>query len=288
MNEQLTSEIIKATKAIKKKQLAMKIGQSEQDSFLQKHFKPITEPLRKILKTGGIKQEIDVDAIKSEITHDLKRNLQTPSNSETSSSSLQSPPPPPPSQSSTQPTPQRRKTPVSRRLAADVEYNPFTEEEEEEIQAEKSFRKFREEYRDMIDKRPDMVDKFLKQYNMTPRVYIDGLLSDTTGEYDTTTGVHFDHVLNQLKMGNAIVEIDGNDLIIQGIRYKGTAGLYELIFKSEPKGYTKEDQTRYRDRDINELVERLKLLIASQQAGHTGHNNEIASIIEELKEAGVI
>lgn len=40
--------------------------------------------------------------------------------------------------------------------------------------------------------------------------------------------------------------------------------------------------------DPNELVERLKLLIASQSAGNTNHDNEIISIIEELKEAGII
>lgn len=40
--------------------------------------------------------------------------------------------------------------------------------------------------------------------------------------------------------------------------------------------------------DVNELVERLRLLIASQRSGHTGHNNEIVSIIEELREARVI
>lgn len=40
--------------------------------------------------------------------------------------------------------------------------------------------------------------------------------------------------------------------------------------------------------DPNELVERLKLLIASQEAGHSGHNNEIISIIEELREANII
>lgn len=38
----------------------------------------------------------------------------------------------------------------------------------------------------------------------------------------------------------------------------------------------------------NELVDRLRLLIASQSAGHTGHTNEIVSIIEELKEARII
>ena len=40
--------------------------------------------------------------------------------------------------------------------------------------------------------------------------------------------------------------------------------------------------------DPNELVDRLKLLLASQNAGNFSHNNEIISIIEELKEGGVI
>lgn len=38
----------------------------------------------------------------------------------------------------------------------------------------------------------------------------------------------------------------------------------------------------------NELVERLKLLIASRDAGNTGLDNEIISIIEELREAGLV
>lgn len=40
--------------------------------------------------------------------------------------------------------------------------------------------------------------------------------------------------------------------------------------------------------DPNELVERLKLLIASRDAGNTGLENEIIAIIEELHEAGII
>lgn len=40
--------------------------------------------------------------------------------------------------------------------------------------------------------------------------------------------------------------------------------------------------------DPNELVERLRLLYASQAAGNTSHSNEIISIIEELREAGII
>ena len=40
--------------------------------------------------------------------------------------------------------------------------------------------------------------------------------------------------------------------------------------------------------DPNELVDRLRLLLASRDAGHTGHDNEIASIVEELREAVLI
>ena len=40
--------------------------------------------------------------------------------------------------------------------------------------------------------------------------------------------------------------------------------------------------------DPNELVNRLRLLMASQNSGHTGHRNEIMSILEELREAGII
>ena len=38
----------------------------------------------------------------------------------------------------------------------------------------------------------------------------------------------------------------------------------------------------------NELCERLELLVNSKQAGHTGHDAEIMSIVEELREIGVI
>lgn len=40
--------------------------------------------------------------------------------------------------------------------------------------------------------------------------------------------------------------------------------------------------------DPNELIDRLKILVASKSAGNNNHNNEILSIIEELKEAGII
>lgn len=60
------------------------------------------------------------------------------------------------------------------------------------------------------------------------------------------------------------------------------------IYKDDKLEYnTKPIEYIYWD-DVNELVDRLRLLIASKEAGNTSHNNEIASIINELKEIGVI
>lgn len=52
---------------------------------------------------------------------------------------------------------------------------------------------------------------------------------------------------------------------------------------------TDTDQTEYvYYNDVNEIVDRWKLLDASKQAGHTSHQNEINSIKEELLESGHI
>ena len=40
--------------------------------------------------------------------------------------------------------------------------------------------------------------------------------------------------------------------------------------------------------DPNSLLERLDLLLASQEAGHTGVGNEVVSICDELKRQGVL
>lgn len=56
---------------------------------------------------------------------------------------------------------------------------------------------------------------------------------------------------------------------------------YKIAMKNTKINYTYWD-------DPNELVDRLRLLLASTSAGHTGHNNEIISIIEELREAKIV
>lgn len=54
-----------------------------------------------------------------------------------------------------------------------------------------------------------------------------------------------------------------------------------MSYNTEPIEYVHWD-------DPNELVDRLKLLVASKNAGNNAHENEIISIIEELKEANIV
>lgn len=63
-------------------------------------------------------------------------------------------------------------------------------------------------------------------------------------------------------------------------------GLIDLSMK-QYKFDNSSDSYIYWD-DPNELVNRLRLLIASTHAGHNAHHNEISSIIEELREAGIV
>lgn len=62
--------------------------------------------------------------------------------------------------------------------------------------------------------------------------------------------------------------------------YSG-CGIDLLKYNSKPIEYIYWD-------DPNELVDRLRLLIAEKSAGNTSHDNEIISILNELKEEGVV
>ena len=54
-------------------------------------------------------------------------------------------------------------------------------------------------------------------------------------------------------------------------------------------GYMDNDEALYEYYDdVNEIIERLRLLVASTNAGNTSHSNEMQSILEELRERGVI
>ncbi|KAL3280523.1 hypothetical protein HHI36_024392 [Cryptolaemus montrouzieri] len=84
---------------------------------------------------------------------------------------------------------------------------------------------------------------FLEQYDKLPRKYIEGLIFDEQNkDYDHK----YDIENEKFFVGNSEMKIDGNDLVIQNKRYKGTPGLYELLFKRNPRFYTTIDEKAFR------------------------------------------
>lgn len=286
----LKLKILKASRAIRKKHMRLRQGRVEADELLQKTFKPISEPLKELGST--LKEEV--------------RFLKEPqiNNEETlpqMTTHLDSFPSPTQfnllTQTQSSPSPQQILTPTSPHVRT-----------------------------------------------LPPKSYILRLFRDTSSRaLDTTFGPIVDPHTSSFKIGNSVIIFSGNDMVINDKVYKGTEGLYELLFKREPYTYTAQDEDSYRDilqrthvlhrdfnpeqqlrgsksykynniikpllertsgkghmiasdapyqyiywNDVNELVDRLRLLKASQEGGNASHNNEIMSIIEELREAGVV
>ena len=165
---------------------------------------------------------------------------------------------------------------------------------------------------------------------------------------DKTFGIHFGQDGNYhmgaqkgkdgvYRGNNKIITIAYNNIYVDGEKFTGTPGLWELIMEDNPKNYTKEDLNNYGNllfktnalhqdfdpknpyprasrsnkwhsilgtiwvskgyrgsgvvvipSDPNALLERLDLLLASQEAGHTGVRNELVSICDELKRQGIL
>jgi hypothetical protein len=249
---------------------------------------------------------------------------------------------------------------------------------------------------------------YLENYSPLVRTFVNDYYRDIEDKFDHTHGLVLNIESDKWKLGSTEVDFKGDDLVVGTVRYKGSVGLYELLFKKNPVGYKEKDLDDYIDilmrtnalrrnydpneqiqgtldpkyisiikphlikkgiiktssisttsqfrprassvvsntstsfvrprassiattsgvasasavasslkpttrsqtkrkkvgaalknlnsknveyvyfDDPNELVERLKLLLSSQMAGHNGHNNEIISIIEELREAKII
>ena len=80
--------------------------------------------------------------------------------------------------------------------------------------------------------------------------------------------------------------------VVRPIWYRKKGG----VFRNPKKGFEYRGEIKYSTgkgvvvipSDPNALLERLDLLLASQEAGHTGVRNELVSICDELKRQGVL
>jgi hypothetical protein len=336
MNKEVTRNLIKTRNAIRQKLETLKKG----NIVLEEKFLPITRPLNTIAR--NLKKN-DYKQVKKEFKSKLKEKQPDDDGFKARSES-------------------QIKTPLRKRkepsfLETELIAQDDGEDDNEQYSIEDPFQTSHEEMRSLLDNPSSKM--YMQQFHELTRKYVEGMLRNRD-QYDFKYGIRHDPITEKFYIGNTPVTIKEKepDLIIGGVTYKGTPGLYELLFKKRPGDYTTFDERKYneilqatsahrrqyepqgqiegnkswkykyiihpilqqRNRlrtwdgatrknksggglimdvtdktidyvhwdDPNELVDRLRLLLASQAAGHTGHINEINSIIEELQEAQII
>ena len=332
--EQLTIDIDEVSNNIRKKYRALKYGESEKEELLKKSYKPILDPLEKISQKMSEVKEKDTISIPS-IKTKRKRASEDSVTRKKHKTEIEHHTPDIAAREGDERVPSFLQT----ELVAETSDNesPLPQLTPEDVLSTPEGRSRARDYINNLYEGP-LARKYLRMSVSAERDRI----------MDHTYGVR--HEDNQWMIGKSPIEIDGDDdsLHVEGIRYNGTPGLYELLFMKDPKKdiYNDEDLLAYknilratnahrRDNDAsgplkaskskkwtkiispmfltlrfghgvqmkhtpnvvfdyvhwdnpNELVDRLRLLIASQNSGHTGHTNEIVSIVEELREAGII
>ena len=296
----IVKEYLELKKKIRSNFLSERIGEQQLQTDLSKFYKPITETQKATTReiTEGFKPIIETQkATTREITEGLKPIREG----------------------------------IEKLPEAIQPLRKATEEEEEEEEEE--------------EKSPGTLGETAYKYIHGKELY----------DRDKTFGIHLgtdgnyhmgaEQGKDGAYRGNIkMITIAYNNIYVDGEKFTGTPGLWELIMEKEPKKYTKEDLKRYGDllfktnainqnfipnnpyprasrsykwqnivsliwaertagkafgktagkgvvvipSDPNALLERLDLLLASQEAGNTGVRNELVSICDELKRQGVL
>jgi hypothetical protein len=71
------------------------------------------------------------------------------------------------------------------------------------------------------------------------------MILDKKREFDHRTGIRHDSFQEKFFIGSSVLEFMGKDIKVDNNFYKTTPGLYELLFKNNPKKYTQNDLSTY-------------------------------------------
>lgn len=360
--EKIAREIAKTSESIRKKYRSLKTGQMEEDVALERHFKPITEPLKQL-----VENTINVESNEAKIEpmsmleekYEKKESKYGTKRSRSNISFNDSPITP--NQSKRKRIKQLSNVATSTPIQDVVQPSQILHERSSPSVGERSSPPVDEIFETTPETLVTSVQHLLQtsegqntlrdHFGPLGQKYVGAILSqDKNTKMDYVYGVKFCN--EGMMIGNKFFDVDKDDNIyIDGIKYVGTPGLYELIFMRMPDDavYTEADMYKYKNillatnahkrdgnkympvlsnrgykykfiiaplisgkkagrginipramtlndnkidyvhwNDPNELVDRLRLLEASRQAGNNAHDNEILSIIEELREAGLI
>lgn len=337
--------IIKASRDIRKKHLLLKLNRNIEDETLEKMFKPISEPIKNIsIKTDPYQQQSRDHSIKGDIKQDSVKHEHNSSYTAEDATLA--------------PDTSSNSTGI---LLADLQQEDNDAFEDTAYMSTPTHAKVTQATTPHVNRR--LIDNF-EEFPPLARRYLQGLISDTEGDYDTIFGVTYDDTV-KWKMGtkkigfDILINADGKQqevILLDDKQFPATQGLYRLIFLKSPTKYTAADIKHYTQilkcseaikknapnstkfktiiknivaplkkkisvkaqsstvsktgsgipnnftsmtyntkpieylfwDNVNELVDRLRLLHASQAAGNSSHDNEIQAILDELRESKII
>ncbi|XP_072743255.1 uncharacterized protein [Anoplolepis gracilipes] len=287
--EKMAKEIAKTSESIRKKHRALKTGNIDDDIAVKTHFKPIIEPLQKIVDNSFAVKN------KSESSAKIKiKRYKEDEKEEAKDEELQTP--------EVQETLREYFGPLGQKYLGalfsgdknheiDHVYGVYFDRKNELRLGNKQFN---------INKDDSIIIDDVR-YIGTPGLY-ELIFKRIPDDELYTRGDDLEKYKSILLVTNAHrrdYDAQGHLKGNRGYKYKHIiAPLMSLESKntkfggeiSMPRAMTLTnnmiDYVHWDD--PNELVDRLRLLNASRQAGHNAHDNEIQSIIEELREAGII
>lgn len=315
MEKENLKKIIALSDSIRRKYLALKRGDADTEHVLQKTFKPIVRPLETLVQQAKdqnkSKKFVDEDETRKKIKlENNKIELQTPQkfskvNILKSEQIAESSP-----------------SVSVEEVLEEAIINPDRHEElnsyldqyghisrnylllyianDEEIDKKSTYRLRYANNQWMIGNIAVTIDNndFIigeNTYEGTPGLY--ELIFMKTPDESKISETDISNYVDILFKTKAIYRFYSSNQQIQGNRtekYKK----YIAPYVRHRKGSTKEGEALkdYVDakphyvywNNINELVQRLRLLYASKYAGHSGHDNEIIAILEELREEDII
>jgi hypothetical protein len=306
--ESLINELVKSENAIREKYKKIKLAKSDAADFLSDSLRPITEPLNTLVESSKALK------LKSELLQDSMTDQKFTGKEENDTS---------------------------------MEYEESTneEEEEEDDDMESELEEEEEENTESsgehkpLTEKESSYEKNAAKFGQLAKKYFLMHFEGNNAELDKTYGIYSDG--NRWYLGDSQIQISKDSIFLKDEVYKGTEGLFQLLFLKEPNSntYSEDDLDKYQRMlletnaykqnydaskqinsnrgikyiniirelvsktgtgidlnsvryeywdDPNELVDRLRLLVASNQAGNNSVNNEIFSIIEELRECNII
>jgi hypothetical protein len=227
MNKELARQLVKTRKSVKQKYQSLKSDIAQSQSQLEKSYKPITEPLQKLLST--IKTDVTVKQEPAEI--------KTESRSST------------PKRSSVNPYSNYLPMNIPSFLEDTYQYETEKTTETDQQNSDELINQEVEQSRAFLQdlSNTQAYNEYLEMYHPLPRQYIDLSVRGDETDSDRQYGVKHDLETEKFKIGGSDLEIIGKDFKVNGVTYVGTPGLYELLFKKEPTGYKQSDLDDYMD-----------------------------------------